>query len=329
MNPKISVVIPAYNSELFIQKAIHSVLVQEYPAHEIIVVDDGSVDDTPKILASYGARLRTVRIQNSGASNARNVGMRLVTGDYIAFLDHDDIWFKAKLEKQADLIKKFPEIGLICCNYVLRTKDFGNRLIQHYSQLQFLDEINFGEPLRVNLFELLVKENFPGTPSAVVVKKRLCDAVGYFSDAHRPAEDYEYWLRCAAQTNAIVMKDALFYKRTHGANLSNDRPRMFATLKKVRLDIMDREAVYIRQNNLAWIAHKALAGHCYEAGNFFFENGKPRTAFWWYWGGLNSHWTSENLIKFLFIMFKKVLRMLTFDLFRKKTPLVPLRKVRL
>src|SRR5258708_6301139 len=103
MNPSISVIIPVYNGEKFVAEAIRSVLAQDFKAHEIIVIDDGSTDSTPAILEGFKGKIICKRIENGGVSHARNVGLGIATGNFIAFLDHDDIWFKCKLKKQADL----------------------------------------------------------------------------------------------------------------------------------------------------------------------------------------------------------------------------------
>ena len=97
MNPKISVIIPVYNGELFILDAIESILNQDYKAHEIIVIGDSSTDNTPKILEGFKDRIISKRLKNTGSpSIPRNIAMDMATGDYIAFLDADDIWLKNK-----------------------------------------------------------------------------------------------------------------------------------------------------------------------------------------------------------------------------------------
>jgi teichuronic acid biosynthesis glycosyltransferase TuaG len=110
---KFSVIIPAYNAEKTIARAIDSVLAQSYPAFEIIVVDDASKDTTPAILESYGTRIRSIqKINNTGSSVARNTGMEKATGNYIAFLDADDIWHKDKLMLMDTILTATPGITL-------------------------------------------------------------------------------------------------------------------------------------------------------------------------------------------------------------------------
>ena len=103
-SPRISVIVPVYNGEKLLEKTLKSVFAQTYPAHEIIVIDDGSTDSTPRILERLGSRIKTRRIENSGAAASRNAGIKIATGDYLAFLDADDLWFKNRLARQAEFI---------------------------------------------------------------------------------------------------------------------------------------------------------------------------------------------------------------------------------
>jgi glycosyltransferase involved in cell wall biosynthesis len=105
--PKISVVIPIFNGMPYIRKALESVFAQEYPAYEIIVVDDGSTDESPAYLKSLGKGVAYHRIpQSGGPAKPKSVGASLATGDFVAFLDHDDVWFKNKLRRNAELIQQ-------------------------------------------------------------------------------------------------------------------------------------------------------------------------------------------------------------------------------
>src|SRR4051794_10354756 len=96
MNPTVSVIVPAYNYERYLSLAIESALAQTHSPLEVIVVDDGSTDDTPRVLAAYGDRIRAIRQPNQGAGAARNTGIAASRGDYLAFLDSDDLWRRDK-----------------------------------------------------------------------------------------------------------------------------------------------------------------------------------------------------------------------------------------
>ena len=111
--PLVSVVIPAYNCERYLGRAIRSVLAQTYPRIECIVVDDGSTDGTAEVIDRFGSAVRAIRQENGGAAAARNAGIRTATGRYIAFLDADDYWLRNKLELQIHILEKNPDLVLI------------------------------------------------------------------------------------------------------------------------------------------------------------------------------------------------------------------------
>lgn len=115
MSLRVSVVVPAYNCARFLREAIDSALVQTLPPIEVIVVDDGSSDETPALLAGYGSRIRAIRQANAGVAAARNRGVREATGDAVAFLDADDAWLPEKLERQALRLETEPDLGFVHC----------------------------------------------------------------------------------------------------------------------------------------------------------------------------------------------------------------------
>src|SRR5436305_4940478 len=111
----VSVIIPAYNYARYIAEAIDGALAQTHAPLEVIVVDDESTDDTPRVLAGYGDRIRTIRQPNGGAAAARNTGMAAARGEYVAFLDADDVWLPRKLELQLQRFEADPDLGLVHC----------------------------------------------------------------------------------------------------------------------------------------------------------------------------------------------------------------------
>ena len=122
--PKVSVVIPTYQHAHFVAQAISSVLSQTYCDLEVIVVDDGSTDDTQEIVAGFGEQIRVVQHEkNSGLSAARNTGIQLSRGEYVAFLDADDIWLPEKLEKQIPLFERDESVGLVSSDMFFLDED--------------------------------------------------------------------------------------------------------------------------------------------------------------------------------------------------------------
>ncbi len=116
MDQKVSVIITVYNGEQFIARAIDSVLAQTAKPYELIVINDGSKDGTLEVLKRYEGKIRYITIPNGGVSNARNTGIKMATGDFVAFLDADDVWHLDKLEKQLGAFARYPETGLCCCD---------------------------------------------------------------------------------------------------------------------------------------------------------------------------------------------------------------------
>jgi len=175
---KISVVIPAYNSAATIARAIDSVLTQSYSALEIIVVDDGSTDNTREIIASYGASVTGIyKSTNTGSSDTRNKGMDKATGYYIAFLDADDVWHKDKLR--------------IVNNILIETSDIN--LLYHTYTLDSINEIRLPENIHLHKlsFAKLMLSNKIATPCAIIKN----DPAFRFEGAMRYSEDYDLWLR--------------------------------------------------------------------------------------------------------------------------------------
>jgi len=221
--PTVSVVIPSFNRASLLKEAIDSVLAQDFDDFELIVVDDGSTDGTPELLQSY-ANICVVPQDRRGVSAARNAGIRQASGDFLAFLDSDDLWLSKKLSAQVAFFKAHPE-AVIC-------------------QTQ---EIWIRSGVRVNpkrrhrkhsgmIFERSV-ELCLVSPSAVMLKRGLLDEVGWFDESLPACEDYDLWLRIAWRFPIHLISTPLVIKRGgHADQLSRgpglDRFRIYA-LKKV------------------------------------------------------------------------------------------------
>ncbi|MBI2095943.1 MAG: glycosyltransferase [Candidatus Omnitrophica bacterium] len=317
MQPEISVIIPVYNGAGFVSKAIDSVIGQEYPAHEILLVDDSSTDATPLVLDDYGDRIVRIRIPHAGVSAARNAGLRRASGDYVAFLDHDDVWFKTRLKKQAEAILKYPAIGFFCCDHIVSDSHAAGGDLAHFSRLRNKKQINFDAPLAGDPFGLLLREHFVGTASAVVLAKETADKVGEFNPADEISQDYDYWLRCARVTGFVVMSEALLYKRTHSQSLSADLVGAFNDHRTVLSRTIERDGDYLRKNRLWDTAHLELARTGYAIGNLWFEKGDKKEAFRIYARTLREHWAARSAALFLFTVFKKLCRIAFLDRVRR------------
>ncbi len=221
-HPTVSVVIPVLNGEKYLPGAFECILAQTLPAYEIIVVDDGSTDRTPQVIEEYKkkAPVRSLRIDpNQGIANAMSEGTRLARGKYIAYLDHDDVWFRDKLKKQVELLERYPEAVLSCCNFIQRP--IGGRFrSRHYSKLKFMQHFDAANPVLREPYRELIAENIMGTSSTVVLTKAAAEKVGDFDRHYGISGDYDYWLRCSLEGAFVVCPEVLMYKRTHAANIS-------------------------------------------------------------------------------------------------------------
>ncbi|MFA6320559.1 MAG: glycosyltransferase [Candidatus Omnitrophota bacterium] len=209
---KISVIIPAYNSAKYLAEALDSVSAQTYPVFETIVVDDGSTDNTADIIKKYP--VVCVSQKNKGPAAARNAGLKIAKGDYIAFLDSDDMWSSDKTEKQMRLFND-PSCVMVYSD-MSHSKD-GVLIYKSY-----LKEKRYGYVGSGRVYEDLLKENFIFTPT-VIVKKDVFRKVGYFDENYKVCEDYKMWLGIARANSIGFLDEPLVMRRRHGGNITGDK----------------------------------------------------------------------------------------------------------
>ena len=208
-SPLVSVVVPTFNRGWCLEEAIDSVLSQTYERYELIVVDDGSTDDTEKRLSQYET-LTVIIQQNRGVSAARNRGIASSKGDLIAFLDSDDLWLPEKLAAQVAFFQANPE-ALVC--QTQETWIRNGRRIHPKNHHQKESGIFF----KRSLYLCLV------SPSAVMMKKRLFEVVGGFDESLPACEDYDLWLRVGASIPIFLIDEPLVIKRGgHDDQLSSN-----------------------------------------------------------------------------------------------------------
>jgi glycosyltransferase involved in cell wall biosynthesis len=215
--PKVSIVVPAYNAERFLEKSLNSVLEQTFPFWEMTVVNDGSTDRTQDIIRSYIAldnRITGINHgQNLGLSSARNSGMRSGTGKYVAFLDSDDCWFANKLEKQVAYLDYHPDIRASFTGIELI--DENNKLVETWDQIhkKYPDSC-------VNESLLIIKQNvIVGGGSTLMMRRSLIEEIGYFDESMRSVEDWDYWFRIAQKGALFLVPYKLAQIRRHSTSL--------------------------------------------------------------------------------------------------------------
>lgn len=233
MSPRVSVVIPAYNAARFLPDAIESLRRQTRAVHQIIVVDDGSKDDTAQVVAGLGRDVTYVHQANAGVSAARNRGMREATGEIVAFLDADDRWVPEKVEKQLAVFERNPQVGLVGtdrCDVDANGRVLLDSLFRKQGMRDELVELD-GRPM-ADAFSRLIRVNFLPT-SSVMVSKRVLDEVGGFDTTIRYGEDLELWARIAVRYPLVCLPDVLVLYRLHDSNAIHHTERLLTDMVRV------------------------------------------------------------------------------------------------
>ena len=269
---------PAYNARPFIEEAIRSVLNQDYPAIELIVVDDGSQDGTREVAEGFGGKVRVLRQTNAGPAAARNRGIEAARGEYIAFLDADDTWLPGKVSVQAQYLQDHPDAAVV----------FGG-FFRWYPQA---DGSFSAPPAPVNLDSpvKLVPEHSGWIYKDILLDSMICiitamirrcvfNTVGRFDESLRTGEDYDFWLRVSRQFQAVEFDRTLAYYRMHATSTTktprkenNEYQVLLKTLAAYGPAGPDRVAA----------PESALRNRCYQLcfshGYFHVRSGDPKVA---------------------------------------------------
>jgi glycosyltransferase involved in cell wall biosynthesis len=241
---RISVVIPSFNSGRWLPDALASVFTQTRAADQVIVVDDGSTDDTQDRLAGYRDRLMYTYQANAGVASARNNGIHRAVGDWIAFLDADDVWHPRKLEMQLAALADRPDLGL------LGARTF----VWPAEAMPDLGSCPSTVATSVAWSQLLIRNYF--TTSAVIVRRSIFDEIGYFDTQLQGPEDHDLWLRIAAVTATANLELPLTGYRSLPGSLSRQADTMERGMCRI-LHKLDAEGAWKDR----WSRHKAY-GYC-------------------------------------------------------------------
>jgi glycosyltransferase involved in cell wall biosynthesis len=230
VTPRFSVVIPAFNSAATLARAIESVRAQAWPAHEIIVVDDGSTDATAEVAASFGEAVRLIRQPNSGVSVARNAGATAATGDWLAFLDADDWYAPDRLKLHAEWIAEDPALDFLTGDYEYRDdagKLLGTSMAQHESGRMMLAKaagatrVVLDAPAEIAAF---VADHFGDTHTLSVPRARFLELGGY-PTGFKVCEDVHFLTRLVAASHRIgVICQNLGVYVIHGGSATRRDP---------------------------------------------------------------------------------------------------------
>jgi hypothetical protein len=218
----LSVIIPAFNAERFIGKAIQSVLDQTYRCHEIIVIDDGSTDRTKEVLKTFDGKIRCLYQQNKGPSAARNAGMQVAQGDLICFLDADDLWTPEKIKVQCEFMEQNPDIAFVCSDH--EEFDADGIVLESFlrKKEKTLGPNIIGKNPVKDAFKMLLMMNFISTPT-VMLRKSCLEKTGLFDESLWSIEDRDLWLRIAAHFPIACLPGVFCRRRVHHTNISKEK----------------------------------------------------------------------------------------------------------
>ncbi|MBW4611987.1 MAG: glycosyltransferase family 2 protein [Desmonostoc vinosum HA7617-LM4] len=254
---KVSVIIPAYNAMKYLPETLTSVTTQTFSDFEIIIVNDGSSDGIEDYISqTTDARVKIISQENKGLAAARNAGITNAQGEYIAFLDADDIWEPTKLEQQVSALEKHPEIGLVYTwvAYIDEKGASTGRVFKHHAE--------------GDVWQQLVEHNIVECGSVPMVRRSCFDTVGIFDwnlSRYNVHEDWDMWLRIAARYPFKVVKETLVYYR----QVSSSASKKWQAVEESALIVIEKafksappELLYLKQRSYSFanihFAWKAL-----------------------------------------------------------------------
>jgi glycosyltransferase involved in cell wall biosynthesis len=252
--PGVSVVVPAYNHALFLPKALDSALQQTHREIEVIVVDDGSTDDTAEVVSAFtrrDPRIRYIHQKNAGLPAARNAGISHARHEFIGFLDADDLWLPEFLRRTMEAFARLPpEFAIVACRAIYIDGE-GQRLIANQRDAAL--------PGEITCRDIILKTRF--SPSAVVARKAALAESGCFDVTLRSSEDRDMWIRIAARHRVHLLRDPLALIRRHPGNMSKHADRMKANVRTV-INKAHRARLVPPTDWLFWL--RVLSFHYYQ-----------------------------------------------------------------
>ncbi|NOT69151.1 MAG: glycosyltransferase [Methylophilaceae bacterium] len=274
---RVSVVIPSYNAARFLPEAIDSVRKQTLAVHEIIIMDDGSTDDTEQVVQSLGDGILYIRQKNAGVSAARNRGIDAATGEIIAFLDADDVWLPEKIERQLQVFQDHPDVALVATDKA-EIDTQGKLLLPSLFKQQHLHTYfsSLNNAPIPKVMSQLVKVNFIPT-SSVLVRKAALNRVGVFDTTIRYGEDLELWVRIAAQFQIACLAKVMLHYRRHDTNATQATEKLLLDMVRVMKSIRSWGAAKLNKDGMD--ADKVVAATLWDLGYWYFSSSAPKRAY--------------------------------------------------
>ena len=230
--PLVSVIMPAYNHELYVEEALQSVINQTYKNIEFIIINDGSTDRTSEVIEKFikihqNENIQFVNKNNEGVCKTMNMGLAMATGDYIAFLASDDKWIENKIEAQIAFMENNKNIGLVCSDAYF-TKFNIDTTIKWSNYKEGMDQYFKKGIQNCNMHEVLLARPLLCAVT-VMLRCEIFNEVEYF-DEQLPGEDTDMWLRVARKYPIGYIDQPLVYYRMHSTNFSNSMPALISGL---------------------------------------------------------------------------------------------------
>lgn len=274
--PTVSVVIPTYNRAHFLGAAVASVRAQTYPCLEILVVDDGSTDDTAQVVAALGEGIRYVRQVNAGPGVARNTGIQAARGDFVAFLDTDDRWLPEKIARQVAVLQREPDVALVGADMAIEDEHGAVQVPSNFER-RGLKRLFTGLDGRAvpDAPRRLLALNFINTSTVLARRQVLLDLRG-FDPRLRYGEDLELWLRIAARHGIASLDSVQEIRVEHSSNVTKSVEPML--LGYVRMAEVIREWGAQVMPSWGMTADGFLAACLADLGYWYFDAGRHREA---------------------------------------------------
>ena len=291
MPPTVTAIIPTYNRARFVAEAVQSVLAQTKPVDEIIVVDDGSTDNTGEVLKPFVGSIRYLRQTNAGPGAARNHSIAEARSDFVAFLDSDDLWMPEKNRIQTDFLSQHTKVDFLFGDMAIvssETDELKPEIKHQHLHDYFVAHATHLE----NLFECIVVENM--IPTSSVMARRSCfEHTGVFDPALRLSEDLDLWLRFAVQYHCAFVNAVVEKRRRHDDNLINN----WARCCEYHAEVLERARKIPRGQTAraSRLIRNRLSLLYYDLGSHYlkqkdiaksranFSKGTPRHALDWKW----------------------------------------------
>lgn len=219
--PRVSILTPVYNGERYIAQAIESARAQTFQDFELIIVNDGSTDNSSEVIRPYltDPRIRYLEQRNGGVAAARNAALRVAKGQYIGFLDQDDLWLPEKLKLQVQYLDDHPDVGLVHANQSYIDSDGRHKRIHFDDGFTKVSGWCFRDQFIKNRIAVLT----------VLARKSVLDRIGPLNETIPGGDDYEMWLRISKHFPIGHLDQVLAHYRMHESNVSNDNFRMTRT----------------------------------------------------------------------------------------------------